>query len=103
MAFFVLMFAVAGWPGAQQIFVAVDAGVLPFADTLLESLQSSTGLPVHVRAVPSGESSKSVPGLHALWDWLLESGIQRGDVVVFAPVIVAEDDIVADAHGTIIR
>ncbi len=70
------------WPGVRQVFVMVDAGVQPHVTGLLTDLERDLRLPVHVTAIPSGETSKSVAQLSLLWDWMLEAGIQRGDVVV---------------------
>ena len=89
-------------PGARQVFIAVDQSVRPHVSSLLGGLEATLGLPVHVRSVPSGEGSKSVEGLSALWDWMLAAGIQRGDVVVALGGGVV-GDLVGFAAATVLR
>jgi shikimate kinase/3-dehydroquinate synthase len=70
------------WPDAQQVFVACDAGVAPRLGDTLDHLERGLQRSICTCEIPAGESSKSVEGLSQLWDWLLEGGVQRGDVLV---------------------
>jgi shikimate kinase/3-dehydroquinate synthase len=70
------------WPKARQAFVVTDANVGPLhADCVRESL-GSAGLAVQIITVPSGEGSKSWMTAGDVIGTMLESGIQRNDVVV---------------------
>ncbi len=70
------------WPRAQQIWVAVDGHLLPHIQPVIDSLQETSTARVNVLAVPPGEGSKSLDGVSRLYDWMLNGGVERGDVVV---------------------
>ena len=72
----------AHWPRAQAVWVMVDSGLAPHVEPYLEQLKESAPVPVHVQQVPAGESSKSLAGASALYDWMLHGGVTRSDVVV---------------------
>jgi shikimate kinase/3-dehydroquinate synthase len=70
------------WPRARQAFIVTDANVGPLhAARIRESLESA-GLAVQIITVPSGEGSKSWQSAGEVIGAMLESGIQRNDVIV---------------------
>ncbi|MBA3274835.1 MAG: AAA family ATPase, partial [Chloroflexia bacterium] len=70
------------WPRAQQIWAVVDGNLLPHIEPVVESIQSQSAARANVLAVPPGEGSKSLDGVSRLYDWMLNGGVERGDVVV---------------------
>lgn len=70
------------WPSARHLWIAVDGNVVPHAEATIEALRARVRATVHVSPVGPGESSKSVAGLSGLYDWMLNGGVERGDVVV---------------------
>jgi len=70
------------WPMAKRIWVVVDANLEPHVQTEIESLRTSTAIPVVVAPVAAGESSKSMEGLEQLYDRMLAGGVERDDVVI---------------------
>ena len=70
------------FPRAQRFWVITDENVDRHLGAVLESTLASTGRPVARRSVPPGEGSKSWDCAGELLEWLLNSGIERGDVVV---------------------
>ena len=70
------------WPAARRAWIVSDEPVAALhGDAIRESL-TSCGFAVDLKAVPSGEGSKSWATAGSLLDWLLDGGIERGDVVV---------------------
>ncbi|CAA9552465.1 MAG: 3-dehydroquinate synthase [uncultured Thermomicrobiales bacterium] len=70
------------WPAGRRAWIVSDANVGPiFGPDATETL-AGRGFDVRMFSVPSGESSKSVDGITQVWNWLLESGIERSDVVI---------------------
>jgi 3-dehydroquinate synthetase len=70
------------WPAGRRAWIVSDANVGPiFGPDATETL-AGRGFDVRMFSVPSGESSKSVDGITWVWNWLLESGIERSDVVI---------------------
>lgn len=72
----------ARWPAVRCIWLAADGNVAPSHGRRVASLLGSTGVPVQFTTVSPGEGSKSLAGAGALYDWLLDGGVERGDVVV---------------------
>jgi shikimate kinase/3-dehydroquinate synthase len=70
------------WPRAQRIWVMIDGNVRPHIAPLLAELQKTAGAEVYEYSVPPGESSKSLDGVGSLYDWMLNGGIERGDVAI---------------------
>lgn len=70
------------WPGARRAWVVADANVVPLWGAPVHESLAGAGFDVAQRAVPAGEASKSLDQTAALLDWLLGSGVERGDVVV---------------------
>ena len=71
----------AEWPKAQRIWLAADENVGPHADQARLMLEQE-GFAVEVSFIPSGESQKSFDGVSALYNWLLDGGVQRQDVII---------------------
>jgi shikimate kinase/3-dehydroquinate synthase len=71
----------AEWPKTQRIWIAADEHVTPHAEELAGVL-GAEGFDTKLTYVPSGESRKSIEGLSALYDWLLDNGVQRQDVLI---------------------
>jgi shikimate kinase / 3-dehydroquinate synthase len=70
------------WPKARRLWVVTDANVGPLhANTVAQRLVES-GFTVSTHAVAPGEGSKSLATAGELYDWLLGSGVERGDVIV---------------------
>lgn len=90
------------WPKAQRVWVAVDAAVPKHHAAWLTSIQDAPEVMVHVREVPSGESSKSIAGLSDLYDWMIGGGAERGDVAVAVGGGVT-GDVTGFAAATILR
>lgn len=70
------------WPNARTLWVAADANVERAHGDRLRALLAPLGASVKTTAIPSGEGSKSVAGAAALWDWMLDNGVERGDVLL---------------------
>ncbi|MDQ4099191.1 MAG: 3-dehydroquinate synthase [Chloroflexota bacterium] len=73
---------VARWPTVRRIWLAADGNVAPSHGARVAALLRSTGIQVQFTTVPPGEGSKSLAGAGMLYDWLLDGGVERGDVVV---------------------
>jgi len=69
------------WPRARRIWIAADEHVEDHATASVRLLEGA-GYDVRSTLVPSGEGAKSLQGLAALYDWLLDGGVQRQDVLV---------------------
>jgi 3-dehydroquinate synthase len=70
------------WPKANRVWLITDENVGRLhMDSTLETIREA-GYSTDGFAVPAGESSKSLAGAGLLYDWLLDHGIERGDVVV---------------------
>ena len=72
----------ARWPSARRIWVAADANVASHHGEWVADSLRRANVTVCTTTVPSGEGSKSFTGVEALYDWLLNGGVERGDVVV---------------------
>jgi shikimate kinase/3-dehydroquinate synthase len=90
------------WPKAQRGWIAVDAAVHKHHATWLTSLENTSGVSLHVRDVPSGESSKSISGLADLYDWMIGGGVERGDVAIALGGGVT-GDVMGFAAATVLR
>jgi shikimate kinase/3-dehydroquinate synthase len=70
------------WPKANRIWLITEENVGRLhMESTLESIREA-GYRSEGFAAPTGESSKSWAGAGLLYDWLLDNGIERGDVVV---------------------
>ena len=62
--------------------ILTDENVLPlFAQRVVDSI-TDHGIDVSLRVVPAGEESKSIPTAEAVWDAMLEDGVDRKTVMV---------------------
>ncbi len=72
----------ARWPRTRRVWIVTDRNVAAAHGTEAESAFAAAGLAVSLHAVESGESSKSLATAGELYDWMLNGGIERGDVTV---------------------
>lgn len=72
----------AQWPKAQRVWIVSDANVGPLHGPALSASLEAAGFDVRRHDVPPGESSKCWATAGELLDWLLQGGIERGDVVI---------------------
>ncbi|MGH2549732.1 MAG: 3-dehydroquinate synthase, partial [Thermomicrobiales bacterium] len=70
------------YPKAQRAWIISDANVDAIHGSSVETTLLGAGLHPQRLAVAAGESSKSFATLGVLHDWLLNGGVERGDVVV---------------------
>ncbi|CAN5616881.1 hypothetical protein BH09CHL1_BH09CHL1_31970 [soil metagenome] len=70
------------YPKAQRAWIISDANVDAIHGSSVETTLLGAGLHPQRLAVAAGESSKSFATLGLLHDWLLNGGVERGDVVV---------------------
>ena len=70
------------WPTARRAWIVTDANVGPLHDKTVENRLCESDFTVLTYAVAPGEGSKSLATTGTLYDWLLGSGVERGDVVV---------------------
>lgn len=89
------------WPKANRIWIAADENVSDQSHHAAMLLRE-TGFDVRTTSIPSGEGSKSIAGLTALYDWLLDGGVQRQDVLVALGGGVI-GDLVGFAAATVLR
>jgi len=90
------------WPRAGRVWVCVDENLRAALGEDILTILGLEGLDACVLGVPPGETSKTVGGVTRLWDWLLESGVDRSDVLVaFGGGVVG--DLVGFAAATVLR
>jgi shikimate kinase / 3-dehydroquinate synthase len=70
------------WPGARRSWIITDGHVGPLHAPAAEARLRASGFAVSTHLVAPGEGSKSLATAGELYDWLLGSGIERGDVIV---------------------
>lgn len=70
------------WPKARTVWIISDEHVDAAHGEEIASILEAVGLRVERAAVPPGESSKSLAGAGQLYDRLLESRIERSDLVL---------------------
>lgn len=90
------------WPKAQAVWLGVDANVGQAHSDWLESLARSINIPIHIKEIPSGESSKSMRIYSDLLDWMLKGGVSRGDVAIALGGGVV-GDLMGFAAATVLR
>jgi 3-dehydroquinate synthase len=71
-------------PKSRHVWIAADAGVHAHHAAWFDAFQDTSGRATDVHIVASGESSKSLAGLSGLYDWMIGSGAERGDVAIAA-------------------
>ncbi|MGH2615310.1 MAG: 3-dehydroquinate synthase [Thermomicrobiales bacterium] len=72
----------ARWPKTRHAWIVTDENVGSLhAGAVTESLLEA-GIAPETCAVPPGEGSKSLHTAGELYDWLLGSGVERGDVII---------------------
>ena len=87
---------------AGRVFLIADQAVMrPHGKAALRSIES-TGQRVETFVVPSGEASKSLDSLAAIYDWLSTHRAERGDVV-FALGGGVTTDLAGTAAATYLR
>src|SRR5690606_20496799 len=90
------------WPRARRVWVVADEQVAAHHLESTLAAVAASGLEVRTLTFPSGEASKSIPGLSAILDGLLDGGIERSDVVVALGGGVA-GDLVGFAAAVVLR
>jgi shikimate kinase / 3-dehydroquinate synthase len=70
------------WPKARRSWIVTDGNVGPLHAAVVEDGLRAAGFALSTQTVAPGEGSKSLATAGALYDWLLGSGVERGDVVV---------------------
>lgn len=70
------------WPAANRLWIGVDEHVAPHVTDLIDAEPLRERFDVRTTVIPSGESSKRLAGLSALYDWMLDGGVRREDVAV---------------------
>ena len=76
------MIAKETWTNARKAWVITDETVGAIHGDRATAALSKSGFIVSLRTVPVGESSKSWATAGSLLDWLLDEGIERGDIVI---------------------
>lgn len=70
------------YPRARKVWLLTDDGVAPYhLQPATESL-TDVNLPHEVHIVGHGEMSKSLTRIATVYDWLLNGGVERSDVIV---------------------
>ena len=77
-----------------RAWVIADTTVMQLHGQRIVGELTQAGVAVGSRAIPPGESSKSVATAHDLWAWLAEQGAERGD-----PIIALGGGVVGDLAG----
>ena len=67
--------------GGRPVRIVTDSNLPAHAATLRASLDAA-GIASETIALPPGEATKSWANLQHVCDWLLEQGVERGDIVV---------------------
>jgi shikimate kinase/3-dehydroquinate synthase len=70
------------WPAARRAWIVTDANLGPLHAMAVENRLCDSGFSVSTYAVAPGEGSKSLATTSELYDWLLGSGVERGDVII---------------------
>ncbi|MEA2596945.1 MAG: shikimate kinase / 3-dehydroquinate synthase [Thermomicrobiales bacterium] len=70
------------WPKARCAWIVTDTNVGEIHGIAMRDALSSCGFDVRLHAVAPGEGSKSLTTTAELYDWMLDGGIERGDVIV---------------------
>lgn len=72
----------ATWPDARRVWIVTDDHVGPLHGERTASALTAAGFAPNLRAVAPGEGSKSLAGAGELYDWILGTGAERGDIAV---------------------
>jgi shikimate kinase/3-dehydroquinate synthase len=70
------------WPKARRAWVVSDRNIAELHCDAVRGCLAAEGFDTRLHAVAPGEGSKSLGTAGELYDWLLDGGIERGDVVV---------------------
>ena len=70
------------WPQADRVWIGIDEHVAPHVGDLIAATPLQERFDVRTMVIPSGECSKGLGGLSALYDWMLGGNVRRGDVAV---------------------
>ncbi len=90
------------WPDAQRFWIAADEAMHSHHARWLASVVRTPEVAVDVYDVPSGEGSKSIGGISSLYDWMIDGGVERGDVAIAAGGGVT-GDLMGFAAATVLR
>jgi 3-dehydroquinate synthase len=90
------------WPKARRAWIVADEQVAAHHLESAAAALAASDLDVRRLTFPPGEASKSIAGLAAVLDGLLEGGIERSDVIVALGGGVA-GDLVGFAAATVLR
>lgn len=90
------------WPKAQAIWIGVDANVARAQRDWILQMESRLSVPVQIFEISAGEASKSLSTYSHVLDWMLQGGIQRGDVVIALGGGVV-GDLMGFAAATVLR
>lgn len=70
------------WPTARRAWIISDTNLGPMHGERVQASLMAAGFAPNLRCVAPGERSKSWTCAGELLDWLLDGGVERGDVVV---------------------
>jgi shikimate kinase / 3-dehydroquinate synthase len=90
------------WPKARHVWLGVDQHVNAVHGDWVGSVESDGAFRTSRHVIPSGEGSKSLDGLGALYDWMIGGGVERTDVAVAVGGGVT-GDLVGFAAATTLR
>jgi 3-dehydroquinate synthase len=90
------------WPKARRVWIVADERVARHHLDSALTAAAASGLDVRSLTFPAGEASKSMAGLAAIHDGLLDNGIERSDLIVALGGGVA-GDLVGFAAATVLR
>jgi shikimate kinase/3-dehydroquinate synthase len=90
------------WPEAQTVWIGADANVVKEHAEWIAGLHSGLPARVEIHEIASGEASKSLESYGKVMGWMLEHGVQRGDVAVALGGGVV-GDLMGFAAATVLR
>lgn len=90
------------WPTARRLWIAADEHVARLHASWIATMEHDLPAAVQLLPIPSGEGSKSLHQLSALYDWFIAGSVERGDVVIALGGGVV-GDLAGFAAATILR
>lgn len=82
------------WPHAARVFLITDTNVAATCALAVERSIRDSGITVSVRAIPAGETSKSLDEAGRLYDWLADQHAERSE-----PIVALGGGVVGDLAG----
>lgn len=82
------------WPHAARVFLITDTNVAAACALAVERSIRDSGITVSVRAIPAGETSKSLDEAGRLYDWLADQHAERSE-----PIVALGGGVVGDLAG----